>query len=213
MRLVLLGSPGAGKGIQAERLVSRTGATHIATGDLVRKEISGGTALGKSFKSYNDRGELVPDQMIIDLVAPHLIGERAWILDGFPRDEVQARALDAVLVPLHTPIDRVIALRIADEALIERTQDRRISAATGKTYNLRSDPPSSDDPGPFIQRADDHPAEIRHRLAIYHQRTEPLLAYYRERGLLRQIDASGSVAAVEERLNEALKGIAVTTCV
>jgi adenylate kinase len=206
MRLVLLGPPGSGKGTQAARLATATGAVHIATGDLIRDEIAAGTPLGQTFKAYNDRGELVPDQLIIDLVAPRLAAAPAWILDGFPRDDVQARSLDEWLAANGTPIDRVIALQIADDELVERMQDRRISHATGKTYNLHSDPPPSNDPGPFEQRADDHPDEIRHRLAIYHQQTEPLLAYYADRGLLRKIGASGPVDDVTQRVTEAVKG-------
>ncbi|HWE61218.1 MAG TPA: adenylate kinase [Chloroflexota bacterium] len=206
MRLVLLGPPGAGKGTQAVRLAAATGARHIATGDLVRQEIAAGTPLGRTLQGYNDRGELVPDQLIIDLVAPRIAAVPSWILDGFPRDEAQARALDAVLAAHATPVEHVIALRIADEDLVTRMQGRRISGATGKTYNLWSDPPPRDDPGPFVQRADDHPEEIRRRLAVYHQSTEPLLAYYAARGLLRRIDAGGPVAEVAQRLLTALGG-------
>ena len=208
MRIVLLGPPGAGKGTQAERLSAGTGARHIATGDLVRREIAAGTPLGHILKGYSDRGELVPDHLIIDLVAPHIAAAPAWVLDGFPRDEAQARVLDAVLASHGTKIDRVIALQIPDEELVERMRNRRISRATGKTYNLRSDPPPDDDPGPFVQRADDHPEEIRHRLAVYHKSTEPLLAYYETRGLLRRIDARGPAADIAQRLAAALRGSA-----
>jgi adenylate kinase len=207
MRIVLLGPPGAGKGTQAERLAGDTGARHISTGDLVRREIAAGTPLGHVLKGYSDRGELVPDHLTIDLVAPLIAGAPAWVLDGFPRDAAQARALDAVLRTYGTTIDRVIALRIADDELIERMRNRRISRTTGKTYNLRSDPPPNDDPGPFVQRADDHPEEIRHRLAIYHTSTEPLLAYYKAHGLLRRIDAQGPVEDVARRLAFALRDL------
>jgi adenylate kinase len=130
----------------------------------------------------------------------------SWILDGFPRDEAQARALDDLLATYDSPVDRVIALHIADEALVARMEGRRISRATGKTYNLRFDPPPSEDPGPFIQRADDHPDEIHRRLAVYHERTEPLLAYYAASGPLRCVDATGAVEDVAQRILAALRG-------
>jgi adenylate kinase len=156
-------------------------------------------------QGYNDRGELVPDQVIIDLVSPHVSAAPSWILDGFPRDEDQARALDAMLATYGTPVDRVIALQIADEDLVARLQGRRISVATGRTYNIAFDPPPSDDPGPFVQRADDHPEEIRRRLAVYHESTEPLLAYYAVRDLLRRVDANGAAVDVAQRLLTALR--------
>jgi adenylate kinase len=199
-RLVLLGPPGAGKGTQAVWLSGATGAAHISTGDLVRAAIAEGTPLGHLLQQYNDRGELVPDEIIVDLVRPHLVAARSWILDGFPRDVAQARALDGALAALGVQLDRAIALQVPDEALIERLQDRRLSAATGTIYNLRFGPPPADDPGPFIQRADDHPEEIRRRLEIYHAKTEPLLAYFAERGVLAVVDASGTVEEVHQKL-------------
>lgn len=206
MRLVLLGPPGVGKGTQAEWLASNTGARHIATGDLVRDEIAAGTALGHRLRSYNDRGELVPDQTVMDLIAPRIAASSSWILDGFPRDVAQARMLDEWLAGHGTQLNRAIALQAPDEEVVRRLQDRRLSSATGKTYNLRTDPPPPDDPGPFIQRTDDHPEEIRHRLQVYHQQTEPLLAYYAKRGLLLPVDASGTIDAVHRGLVAALNG-------
>lgn len=202
--LVLLGAPGAGKGTQAALLAAATGATHVSTGDLVRAAIAGGTPLGRAMQGYSDRGELVPDDTILQIVLPHLADPAGWILDGFPRDVAQARALDAALAAQGMDLDRVLALDIAEAALCERLQDRRLSAATGRTYNLRFDPPPPGDPGPFVQRADDHPDEIRRRLQVYHEQTEPLRAYYAGRGLLRTIDADGPVEAIQARLIAAL---------
>jgi adenylate kinase len=208
MRLVVLGPPGAGKGTQASRLAAARGARHIATGDLVRREIAAGTPLGQTLKAYNDRGELVPDDLIIDLVTPYIAEVSNWILDGFPRDEAQARALDAVLATHAAPIDLVIALCVPDDELVTRMQGRRISGSTGKTYNLQSNPPPRDDPGPFMARADDHPDEIRRRLAVYHQATEPLQTYYAAKGLLCRIDAGGQPEEIAARINTALRRIA-----
>jgi adenylate kinase len=204
MRLVVLGPPGAGKGTQAARLAAAGGVRHIATGELVRREIAAGTPLGQTLKVYNDRGELVPDDLIIDLVTPEIAAASNWILDGFPRDEAQARALDAVLASHLAPIDLVIALCVADDELVTRMQGRRISGSTGKTYNLQSGPPPRDDTGPFLARADDHPDEIGHRLVVYHRATEPLQAYYAAQGLLCRIDAGGQSEEVAARINTAL---------
>jgi adenylate kinase len=206
--IVLLGLPGAGKGTQAEWLASITGATHISTGDLVRAEIAADTPLGQTLRQYSDRGELVPDETIIDLVRPHLAATSSWILDGFPRDLAQAFALDAALLDLGQHVDRAIVLELPDAAVVERMQDRRVSAATHKIYNLRTEPPPPDDPGPFLQRPDDHPDEIRRRLTIYHAETEPLLAEYRRRGILREVDATGSIQSVHDRVRFALANCA-----
>src|SRR5579871_4206845 len=169
IRLVLLGPPGAGKGTQSGWLAGVTGAVHISTGDLVRAAIADGTPLGRAVQGYHDRGELVPDQVIVDLVRPYLADPRGWILDGFPRDVAQAAALDEALAALGLPLQRVIALQVDDAALAQRLEARRLSAATGAIYNLLYEPPPPEDPGPFVQRADDHPEEIRRRLQVYHE--------------------------------------------
>lgn len=201
----MLGPQGAGKGTQADRLGALTGAQHIATGDLVRAEIAAGTDLGRTVKAYNDRGELVPDEIILQLVCPHLQSTRDWILDGFPRDEAQARALDATLEDMGLKLDRVIVLQVPDAVLIRRLQGRRLSKATGKTYHVEYDPPPPDDPGPFVQRADDTPEDIQRRLEIYHTETEPLQAHYAGRGLLTEVDASSDMDSVTQSILRALE--------
>ena len=203
MRILLLGPPGSGKGTQAQRLAAMTGARHISTGDLVRAEIEAGTELGRRIKDYNDRGELVPDEMILGLVRPYLT-TGSWILDGFPRDEAQARALDVMLNELGVDLDRVVMLVAPDDALITRLLGRVQSVATGKTYHVTYDPPPADDPGPFVRRADDTPEDVRRRLEIYHAQTEPLQAYYAGRGLLTQVDARGPIDALTEAILRAL---------
>lgn len=205
MRLIVLGPQGSGKGTQAQRLAAATGAAHIATGDLVRAEIARDSALGRAVKGYNDRGELVPNDLIMQLVVPALTAPRHWILDGFPRDERQARLLDAMLDGAGVRLDRVIVLEAPDDALTERLLGRRQSRATGKIYNLVTDPPPADDPGPFVQRDDDTPEDIARRLALYHQETEPLEGYYDAQGLLERIDARGPIEAVAEAIQRALR--------
>jgi adenylate kinase len=200
MRIVLLGPQGSGKGTQAERLSALTGAHHICIGDLVREEISAGTPLGREIRHYNDRGELVPDDVIVALVRPILQATHDWILDGFPRDLEQAHALDALLREEGLTLDRVVALEVPDAVLIERLAGRRRSESTGANYHLLYHPPPPTDPGPFVQRVDDTPDKIRHRLTIYHAVTEPLKQYYEQRGLLVHVDAGGSIAEVTDAL-------------
>lgn len=203
MRLLLLGPPGSGKGTQAQRLAAMTGARHIATGDLVRAEIGAGTELGRRIKDYNDRGDLVPDELILGLVRPYLT-KGSWILDGLPRDEAQARALDEMLKEMGVGLDRVIVLVMPDDALIMRLLGRVQSVATAKTYHVTYDPPPQDDPGPFVRRADDTPEDVRRRLEIYHAETEPLQRYYAGRGLLRQVNTRGPIDTVAAAILQAV---------
>ncbi|MGI8650977.1 MAG: adenylate kinase [Rubrobacter sp.] len=199
MKIILLGPQGAGKGTQASRLSEETGAKHIATGDIVRAEIKSGSDLGKQVQEYNDRGDLVPDEIIVEMFKPHLDGADDWILDGFPRNEAQARALDEALDELGIELDGTIALEAPDEELVERLSGRRQSEATGRTYHVEHDPPpenSDEDPGPFVQRSDDTEDSIRNRLGIYHEQTEPLKDYYEERGLLAMVDATQAIESV-----------------
>lgn len=205
MRVVLLGPQGAGKGTQAERLAQKLGAEHISTGDLVRAEIKQGTELGRRIQDYNDRGELVPDEIIVEMAKPHLKGD-GWLLDGFPRNENQAKVLDDALADMSQGLDAAIALEAPDEDLVARLSGRRQSESTGKIYHVEHDPPPEDgsDEGPFIQRGDDTEEAIRNRLGIYHEQTEPLKGYYGGKGVLATVDATRPIPEVTRDMLDAL---------
>src|SRR5215211_5995411 len=199
MRIVLLGPQGAGKGTQAQRISRETGAKHISTGDLVRAEIKSGSGLGQKIRDYNDRGDLVPDEIIVEMMRPYLDEADSWILDGFPRNESQAEALDKMLEEIDAELDAAVAMEAPDEALVERLSGRRTSEATGRIYHVVYDPPpqnAAEDPGPFVQRKDDTEEAIRRRLKIYHEQTEPLKGYYAGRGILATVDATQGIAEV-----------------
>ncbi len=208
MKIILLGPQGAGKGTQAQRIANEAGAKHISTGDIVRAEITSGSELGQKVQDYNDRGELVPDEIIVEMAKPYLDNADSWILDGFPRNEPQAKALDAALEELGVELDAVVALEAPDEALVTRLSGRRQSQSTGNIYHVEFDPPPEDgeDEGPFVQRKDDTEEAIRRRLEIYHEQTEPLKDYYAERGLLATIDAEQSIPKVTEDILGAVGG-------
>jgi adenylate kinase len=203
MKIILLGPQGAGKGTQAQRLAQKTGAKHISTGDIVRAEIKSGSELGQKVQDFNDRGELVPDEIIVEMAKPYLDDADAWLLDGFPRNEAQAKALEDALKDLDIELDAAVALEAPDDELVERLSGRRTSDATGRVYHVEHDPPpedSEEDPGPFVQRKDDTEEAIRRRLAIYHEQTEPLKDYYEERGLLTTVDARKPIPEVTEEI-------------
>ncbi len=206
MKIILLGPQGAGKGTQAQRLAKEAGAKHISTGDIVRAEIKSGSELGQKVQDFNDRGELVPDEIIVEMAKPYLDDAESWILDGFPRNEAQAKALDAALEELGEELDAVVALEAPDETLVKRLSGRRQSQSTGNIYHVEFDPPREDgeDEGPFVQRKDDTEEAIRRRLEIYHEQTEPLKDYYAERGLLATVDAEQSIPEVTEDILEAV---------
>jgi adenylate kinase len=208
MRIIIMGPQGAGKGTQAAKLEEELGATHIETGDLVREEINQGTEIGQQIKEYSDQGQLVPDEIIIDMTKPYLDENDSWILDGFPRNKEQAEALDEMLDEINEQIDRVIALEADDEELVERLSGRRQSEATGEIYHIEHNPPpeegSEEDPGPFVQRDDDTEEAIRNRLQEYHEQTEPLKDYYEERGVLVTVDASQDIDQVTEDVLQAV---------
>ena len=203
MKIILLGPQGAGKGTQAQRLSQKTGAKHISTGDIVRAEIKSGSELGQKVQDFNDRGELVPDEIIVEMAKPYLDDADAWLLDGFPRNEAQAKALDDALQDLGIELDAAVALEAPDDELVERLSGRRTSDATGRVYHIEHDPPpedSEEDAGPFVQRKDDTEEAIRRRLAIYHEQTEPLKDYYAQRGLLATVNAEQSISKVTESI-------------
>jgi adenylate kinase len=188
MIVVFLGPPGAGKGTQAQRLVEEKGFIHLSTGDMLREAVKKGTPLGLKAKEYMDRGELVPDDLIVELIKENLPKERNVILDGFPRTVAQAEALDKMLAELGKKVDAVILFDVPDEVVIERLSGRRIDPKTGKVYHIKYNPPP---PGvEVIQREDDKPEVIKKRLEVYHKQTAPLIVYYSKKGNLYRIDAT-----------------------
>ena len=208
MRIIIMGPQGAGKGTQAAKLEEETGATHIETGDLVREEINQGTELGQKIQEYNERGELVPDEIIIDMTKPYLDENDSWILDGFPRNREQAQALDEMLDEIDEDLDKVVVLEAPDDVLVERLSGRRQSETTGEIYHVDYNPPpeegSEEDPGPFVQREDDTEEAIRNRLETYHGQTEPLKDYYEEKGILVTVDATQDIDKVTEDVLQAV---------
>jgi len=190
MKMILLGPPGAGKGTYASRLTPILETPHISTGDIVRDEIKAQTELGKTIREYSDKGELVPDEIIIKLLAKTLRKpdyERGFILDGFPRTIKQAEALDKI-----SKIDLVINLNVPDEIIIKRLSNRLTCKKCGTIYNKLTLKPKKDNicdkcGGQLYQREDDKPEVIQERLNVYRKKTEPLIEYYRKKNLLKNV--------------------------
>ena len=202
-RLMLLGPPGAGKGTQATRIVEKTGLLHLSTGDILRDEVKRGTELGASAKGYMDRGELVPDQLILDMVGGRIAEAKAgFLLDGFPRTVVQAEALEKI-----TELDAVINIELSREEVVTRLTSRRVCRACGKIYNLSFRPPA--DPtkceacgGELYQRDDDREEVIQNRYDVYQASTAPLIDFYTAKGVLKSVDgALGSDSVFKEILS------------
>jgi adenylate kinase len=216
LNLILYGPPGSGKGTQAGFLSSRFGIPQVATGDILRAEAAAGTELGRRAKEIMDRGELVPDAVMIDIIRKRLREpdcERGFILDGFPRTLPQARALDEVMEELGRSFDRVLYLQVPIEDLVERLSDRWICPVCGRTYSKRANPPAGgnrcrQDGAQLIQRDDDRPEAARRRIEVYLRETLPVLDYYRPRGLVAQINGSGTIEEVRARILAALDKLA-----
>jgi adenylate kinase len=204
MNVVLLGAPGAGKGTQAAKMAAEFKLPHISTGDIFRKAVADGTPLGLEAKRYMDAGGLVPDEVTIGIVKERLAQPDAaagFILDGFPRTVPQADALDAALAGMSTALDAVILVDVPKEALVDRLTARRQCRACGQIYNIHGDMPV--DPavcgvcgGEVYQRADDTVETVTNRLDVYERNTRPLIEYYREKRLLREVDGARAVDAV-----------------
>jgi adenylate kinase len=204
MRVIFLGPPGAGKGTQARRAAVRWGVPQIATGDMLRESMAAGTELGRKAKRYYDAGELVPDDVIIDLVAEVLArptARKGFVLDGFPRTVAQADALDRLLDERGLTVDRVVVFDIGEDALVERLGGRRVCPRCGRNYHVRFSPPAR--PGicdacgaTLVQRSDDEEPTVRRRLGVYARDTRPLVERYRRGGLVETIPAGGSVDEV-----------------
>ncbi|MBT8081461.1 MAG: adenylate kinase [Gammaproteobacteria bacterium] len=212
MRIVLLGAPGSGKGTQAKRLMAERNIPQISTGDMLRQAAAAGTNLGLRAKATIDAGNLVPDKVVLAIIAERLAhpdAEAGFILDGFPRTTQQALDLEDLLEEMHTPLDAAVLLDVDFDILLKRLTGRRTCSKTGKLLNIYFSPQEEIDEcleagGELIQRDDDNEETISNRLDVYHQRTEPLIDFYRERGKLLFVDADGPIEDVFERLTEAL---------
>ncbi len=215
MRLVLLGPPGAGKGTQAQRLTERYAIPQISTGDLLRDNVQSGTMLGVRARAYMDRGEYVPDPLVVAMVMERLRApdaETGFILDGFPRTVPQAKALESALEEATTPLSAALKFNISDDMAVRRLLNRWTCPTCKTTYNLEFKPPMKDgvcdnDGTPLERRADDDDLTVRRRLAVYQEQTEPLEQFYRERELLREVNAEAKEDLVSERAFEVLEGL------
>jgi adenylate kinase len=214
MRLVLLGAPGSGKGTQAQRLQARHGVPQVSTGDLLREAVAAGTPLGRAARVVMDAGQLVADDIMLGIIRERLArhdAARGFILDGFPRTIAQADGLAGQLADLGVSLDAVVLLDVDPEVLLRRMAGRRSCRRCGRVFHIETNPPRAGerctDGGPhdLFQRPDDNEETVRRRLAVYAERTQPLIEYYAKTGILRGIDADGTLDEVDARLEAVLR--------
>ncbi|HEX5989543.1 MAG TPA: adenylate kinase [Solirubrobacterales bacterium] len=212
LNLVLLGPPGSGKGTQGERLNEDLRLPYYATGDILRAAVREETELGRTAKEYMDRGDLVPDDVIVGVIADRIDSSEArdgFILDGFPRTTPQAEALDAKLSELGRGLNGVLLIDVSDDEVVRRLGGRRTCEANGHVFHVEFEPPKEEgvcdiDGSPLIVRDDDKPEVIRKRLDTYHEKTEPLVSYYDSRGVLRRIAGEAKPETVAEQIRRTL---------
>jgi adenylate kinase len=212
LNLVLLGPPGSGKGTQGERLNEDLRLPYYATGDILRAAVRDETELGRTAKEYMDRGDLVPDEVIVGVIAERIDSSEAldgFILDGFPRTTPQAEALDAKLSELGRGVTAVLLIDVSDDEVVRRLGGRRTCEANGHVFHVEFEPPKEEgvcdiDGSPLIVRDDDKPEVIRKRLETYHEKTEPLVSYYDSRSVLRRIAGEASPDEVAEQVRRTL---------
>jgi len=215
MRLVFLGPPGAGKGTQAKQLGSECGVPHLSTGDMLREAMAKGTPTGKRAKEFVEKGYLVPDEVVDALVRERLATTRErFLLDGYPRNKSQASELARMLADLGAALTAVIYIHVDDEKLVRRVTGRRSCPKCGAVYHLVAKPPAKPDVCDacghlgLAQRPDDREQVVRDRLTVYHRNTAPLIAHYREQGLLRRIDGDRPIDDVFRDVRQAAEGAA-----
>lgn len=207
MDLVLFGPPGAGKGTQSKRLVDLLKVPQISTGDMMRAERASGSELGQRFDHFMSQGLLVPDELVLELIAKRLTqpdSSNGAIFDGYPRTVAQAEAFDKALATLGRKIDKVVSIEVPLEEMVERAVGRRIHEDTGRIYHLRYDPPPPGLEGKLVQRKDDTEEVVRKRFAEYEDKTRPVLGYYQARGLVAPVNGVGALDEVTERIRRAL---------
>lgn len=212
MRLVILGPPGAGKGTQADFIIDKYKVPHISTGDIFRENIKNGTDLGKKAKSYMDKGLLVPDQVVIEIVKDRLTWDdtkKGFLLDGFPRTVAQAVALDAFLDSQNKKLDSVININVDTGILVERAVGRRVCKSCGATYHVKNKAPKEEGKcdkcgGPLFQRDDDTEDTVKTRIQVYFDQTSPLIDYYKAQSLLLDVDGKGDMKETFKRIEKSL---------
>ncbi len=212
MRVVLFGPPGSGKGTQAQLLQKEYGLQHISTGHLIREEIKLGTHAGLEAQPYIKKGQLVPGQLVREMAESAIsdLNYDDFILDGYPRTVEQARWLDEFLTTLNLDLDAIISIKVPTDDLVERLSRRRVNALTGENYHLDFKPPPENlDPSLVIQRADDKPEAIRHRLEVYSRETSPVEDFYRDRSYYYEIDGLGDQMDILERVKGVLRKASV----
>lgn len=214
MKIIMLGAPGAGKGTHAKKITEKFGIPAISTGDIFRENIKNGTELGKKAKEYMDAGNLVPDELVCDIVVDRLKQDdckNGYILDGFPRTIPQAEALTAALAKDDDAIDYALEIFLEDQAIIDRMSGRRVCKSCGATYHVVNIPPKTEGvcdecDGELIVRDDDAPETVKKRLDVYHEQTAPLIDYYKKQGILKVIDGSKGLDTCFEEICGILEG-------
>ncbi len=212
LNLILLGPPGAGKGTQAERLVEDFELPYYATGDILRAAVKEESELGKKAKEYMDRGDLVPDDLICGVIMERVDSAEAadgFLLDGFPRTVGQANILKDALEKRDRRLTAALLIEVADDEVLRRLTGRRICTKNGHLYHVEFDPPKNEgvcdqDGSKLVQREDDKPETVRHRLDVYHEQTQPLVEYYEEVGVLRRFDGKRAPAEVHDHIRATL---------
>ncbi|QLL34823.1 hypothetical protein HG536_0H01980 [Torulaspora globosa] len=213
IRMVLIGPPGAGKGTQAPNLVERFHAAHLATGDMLRSQVAKGTPLGIEAKKIMDKGGLVSDEIMVNMIKDELLNNEAckngFILDGFPRTIPQAEKLDQMLAEQGRPLQKAVELQVDDELLVARITGRLVHPPSGRSYHKLFNPPKKDmiddETGePLVQRSDDNADALKKRLQAYHEQTEPIVGFYKKTGIWSGVDASQPPATVWQSILKAL---------
>jgi adenylate kinase len=206
MKIIMLGAPGAGKGTQAQMICDKYNIPHISTGDLFRSNIKNGTELGKKAKEYMDKGQLVPDELTVELLLDRVAKEDCkdgYVLDGFPRTIPQADVLDKELTKLSDKIDFAINVEVPDENIVRRMSGRRACLKCGATYHIEHIPPKQEGicdrcGSELVQRDDDKPETVQNRLSVYHEQTQPLIEYYNGKNILKTVDGTKDMNDVFE---------------
>lgn len=212
MKVIMLGAPGAGKGTQAKQIADKYNIPHISTGDIFRANIKNGTELGKKAKTYMDQGLLVPDELVVELVADRIQQDdckNGFVLDGFPRTIPQAEALDAALENINEKMDYAIDVDVPDENIIKRMSGRRACLNCGATYHIVSIPTKAEGicdrcGNPVVLRDDDKPETVKKRLEVYHEQTQPLIDYYKKQDILRTVNGVQPMEEVFKTIVEIL---------